>query len=97
MLTHDTSTDERLRPAGSDSPTDSATPVGSGSTGGRSGPDQCDGGHDRTWQLAEAASALGVMPAACAVLRDPTAPGVLRDRACFVVERALREHSELSS
>ena len=97
MLTHDTSPDERISPAGSDSPTDSATPVESNSAGGRSGPGQRDGGHDRMWLLAEAASALGVMPAACAVLRDPTAPRVLRDRACFVVERALRQHSKLSS
>jgi hypothetical protein len=46
----------------------------------------------RSSALADEASALGLMPAACAVLRDPTSPQVLRDRACFVVERALQEH-----
>ncbi|MDQ2677425.1 MAG: hypothetical protein M3Y51_01675 [Actinomycetota bacterium] len=41
--------------------------------------------------LADAAASLGLLPAACAVLRDDAAPAVLRDRARYVVERALRE------
>ena len=40
--------------------------------------------------IVDVAEALGLMPAARAVLSDPFAPVVLRDRALYVVTRAVR-------